>query len=189
MSNQNIDLSVDFCGLKLKNPFLLSSSPVSNSAEMVARAFEAGWSGVVYKTLNAGRLTITHPSPRMNSYHYGDKKMVAVQNVEMISDRPLKDNLVDFLYLKKHYPDHIIVSSIMGFSLEEWSHLAKASEDNGADMLELNFSCPHMCIEGSGHKVGQAFHLLEQFTKTVKKAVSIPVIAKMTPNIDRKSVV
>ena len=105
MSNQNIDLSVDFCGLKLKNPFLLSSSPVSNSAEMVARAFEAGWSGVVYKTLNAGRLTITHPSPRMNSYHYGDKKMVAVQNVEMISDRPLKDNLVDFLYLKKHYPE------------------------------------------------------------------------------------
>lgn len=183
MSKNNIDLSVDFCGLKLINPFLLSSSPVSNSAEMVARAFEAGWSGVVYKTLNAGRLTITHPSPRMNPYHYGDKKMVAVQNVEMISDRPLKDNLVDFLYLKKHYPDHIIVSSIMGFSLEEWAHLAKASEDNGADMLELNFSCPHMCIEGSGHKVGQAFHLLEQFTETVKKAVSIPVMAKMTPNI------
>lgn len=183
MFKKDIDLSVDFCGLKLNNPFLLSSSPVSNSAEMVARAFEAGWSGVVYKTLNAGRLKITHPSPRMNPYHYGDKKMVAVQNVEMISDRPLKDNLVDFLYLKKHYPDRIIVSSIMGFSLEEWAHLAKASEDNGADMLELNFSCPHMCIEGSGHKVGQAFHLLEQFTETVKKAVSIPVMAKMTPNI------
>jgi dihydropyrimidine dehydrogenase (NAD+) subunit PreA len=183
VSNNNIDLSVDFCGIKLKNPFLLSSSPVSNSAEMVARSFEAGWSGVVYKTLNAGRLKIIHPSPRMNPYHYGSKQMVAVQNVEMISDRPLKDNLLDFLYLKKNYPDHVIVSSIMGFSLEEWAHLAKASEDNGADMLELNFSCPHMCIEGSGHKVGKSFHLVEQFTEVVKKEVSIPVMAKMTPNI------
>ena len=177
------DLSIEFCGRQFINPFLLSSSPVSNSAEMVARAFEAGWSGVAFKTLNSDRIPIIHPSPRMNPYDYGNKKLVGLQNVEQISDRPLKDNLLDFLYLKKHYPKHIIISSIMGFSKEEWSYLAKVSEDNGADMLELNFSCPHMCVEGSGHKVGQAFHLLEQFTATVKQAVSIPVIAKMTPNI------
>jgi dihydropyrimidine dehydrogenase (NAD+) subunit PreA len=114
---------------------------------------------------------------------YGAKKGVAVQNVEMISDRPLKDNLTDFLYLKKNYPDHLIIASIMGFFTDEWAYLAKAAEDNGADMLELNFSCPHMCIEGAGHKVGQAFQLLEGFTAAVKEVVSIPVIAKMTPNI------
>ena len=181
--NNSVDLSVDFCGVKFKNPFLLSSSPVSNSAEMVARSFEAGWSGVVFKTLNSDRLPIIHPSPRMHCVHYGNSKEIAVQNVEQISDRPLKDNLLEFLYLKKHYPDYPIVSSIMGFFEDEWVYLAKASEDNGADMLELNFSCPHMCIEGSGHKVGQAFHLLERFTEAVKKAVSIPVMAKMTPNI------
>jgi dihydropyrimidine dehydrogenase (NAD+) subunit PreA len=101
----------------------------------------------------------------------------------MISDRPLKDNLTDFLYLKKNYPDHPIIASIMGFFTDEWAYLAKAAEDNGADLLELNFSCPHMCIEGAGHKVGQAFQLLEGFTEAVKNAVSIPVIAKMTPNI------
>jgi dihydropyrimidine dehydrogenase (NAD+) subunit PreA len=101
----------------------------------------------------------------------------------MISDRPLKDNLAEFLYLKKNYPDHPIIASIMGFFTDEWAYLAKAAEDNGADMLELNFSCPHMCIEGAGHKVGQAFQLLEGFTAVVKEAVSIPVIAKMTPNI------
>ena len=101
----------------------------------------------------------------------------------MISDRPLKDNLTDFLYLKKNYPDHPIIASIMGFFTDEWAYLAKAAEDNGADMLELNFSCPHMCIEGAGHKVGQAFQLLEGFTAAVKEVVSIPVIAKMTPNI------
>ena len=182
MSN-NIDLSVDFCGVKFKNPFLLSSSPVSNSAEMVARSFEAGWSGVVFKTLNSDRLPITHPSPRMHCVHYGSKREMAVQNVEMISDRPLRDNLAEFLYLKKNYPDYPIIASIMGFFKDEWVYLAKMAEDNGADMLELNFSCPHMCIEGAGHKVGQAFKLLEGFTEAVKKNVSIPVMAKMTPNI------
>lgn len=179
----NIDLSIDFCGVKFKNPFLLSSSPVSNSAEMVGRSFEAGWSGVAFKTLNSDRLPIIHPSPRMNPYHYGGKRLVGLQNIEQISDRPLKDNLLDFLYLKKNYPDHILISSIMGFSNEEWAYLAKVSEDHGADMLELNFSCPHMTIEGAGHHVGKAFDLIEKFTATIKNTVSIPVIAKMTPNI------
>jgi dihydropyrimidine dehydrogenase (NAD+) subunit PreA len=178
-----VDLSVDFCGVRFKNPFLLSSSPVSNSAEMVERAFQAGWSGVVFKTLNSDRLPIVHPSPRMHSVDYGGRRAMAYQNVEQISDRPLRHNLLEFLYLKKHYPDHPIVASIMGFFEDEWVYLAKTCEDHGADMLELNFSCPHMCIEGSGHKVGQAFHLLERFTAAVKQAVSIPVMAKMTPNI------
>jgi len=180
---ENIDLSVDFCGIKFKNPFMLSSSPVSNSAEMIANAFETGWGGVVYKTLGADRIPIIHPSPRMNPFHLGAKQLVGLQNVEQITDRSLKDNLVDILYLKKNYPDHPVIVSIMGFSNEEWGYLAKAAEDNGADMLELNFSCPHMTVEGSGHKVGRAFHLLEKFTETVKKVVGIPVMAKMTPNI------
>jgi dihydropyrimidine dehydrogenase (NAD+) subunit PreA len=183
MSSTGIDLSIEFCGKRFINPFLLSSSPVSNSAEMVSRAFDAGWGGVVFKTLNSDRLPIVHPSPRMNAYHYGSKRLVGLQNVEQISDRPLRDNLADFLYLKKHYPDRILIASIMGFSNAEWEYLAKAAEDNGADMLELNFSCPHMCIEGSGHHVGKAFDLIRKFTETVKSAAGIPVLAKMTPNI------
>ena len=178
-----LDLSVRFCGVKFPNPFLLSSSPVSNSAEMVEKAYEQGWGGVCYKTLNSDRIAIIHPSPRMNAYHYEAKQVVGLQNVEQISDRPLKDNLADFLYLKKKYPDRPIIASIMGFSNNEWAYLAKAAADHGADMLELNFSCPHMTVEGSGHKVGQANHLLEKFTATVKNAVNIPVLAKMTPNI------
>jgi dihydropyrimidine dehydrogenase (NAD+) subunit PreA len=183
MNRKDIDLSIDFCGVTFKNPFLLSSSPVSNSAEMVARSFDAGWGGVVFKTLNSDTVPIIHPSPRMNGLDYGNKKLVGLQNVEMISDRSLKDNLIDFLYLKKNYPNHVLISSIMGFSNDEWAYLAKVSEDNGADMLELNFSCPHMSVEGAGHHVGKAFDLIEKFTATVKECVSIPVIAKMTPNI------
>ncbi|MGA2976300.1 MAG: NAD-dependent dihydropyrimidine dehydrogenase subunit PreA [Spirochaetia bacterium] len=182
-SSTRLDLSVSFCGVRFNNPFLLSSSPVSNSAEMVEMAYQQGWAGVCYKTLNSDRIPIIHPSPRMNAYHYENKRLVGLQNVEQISDRPLKDNLADFLSLKKKYPDRPIIASIMGFSNDEWAYLAKAAADHGADMLELNFSCPHMTVEGSGYKVGQAFHLLEKFTATVKSAVSIPVLAKMTPNI------
>lgn len=177
------DLSVDFCGVKFKNPFMLSSSPVSNSAEMVGRAFDAGWGGVAYKTMVTDRIPIIHPSPRMHGYDYGDTKLVGLQNVEQTSDRGLKPNLLDMMYLKKHWPDHIVLASIMGFSNEEWADLAKACTDAGADMLELNFSCPHMTVEGSGAKVGQCEHLVQMFTETVRKVTSLPLVAKMTPNI------
>ena len=183
MAQKKPDLSIEFCGKKYINPFLLSSSPVSNSAEMVERAFDAGWGGVVYKTLGSDRLRIDHPSPRMNASHYGSRRLVSVQNVEQITDRPLKENLMDLLYLKKNYPDRRLVHSIMGFADKEWEYLAKMSEDHGADMLELNFSCPNMTIEGSGHDAGKSFYSLEHYTSIVKRAVNIPVMAKMTPNI------
>ena len=177
------DLSVDFCGVKFKNPFMLSSSPVSNSAEMVGRAFEAGWGGVAYKTVVTDRLPIIHPSPRMHGYHYGNKRLVGLQNVEQTSDRGFKANLLDIMYLKKHYPDHIVMASIMGFSNQEWYDLAKAVTGAGADMIELNFSCPHMTVEGSGAKVGQVQELVQKFTETARKASNLPLVAKMTPNI------
>ncbi len=177
-------LEIEFCGLRFKNPFCLSSSPVGNTAEMVARAFEAGWGGVVYKTLNIERdYKIIDPTPRLNALHHGDQRFIGLQNIEMVSERPLAQNLKDIAWLKKHYPDRILISSIMGYSDEGWVELAKGSEDAGADMLELNFSCPQMAVEGAGHKVGQSYDLLEHYTRVVKGAISIPVMAKMTPNI------
>lgn len=178
-----IDLSIDFCGVKFKNPFMLSSSPVSNSAEMVGRAFDAGWGGVAYKTVVTDRLPIIHPSPRMKDYSYQNEKLIGLQNVEQTSDRGLMVNMKDITYLKKHWPDHIVMASIMGFSNQEWADLAIACTDAGADMLELNFSCPHMTVEGSGAKVGQVQQLVQQFTETVRKVTRLPLVAKMTPNI------
>jgi len=182
MSRQ-VDLSVDFCGFKLINPFMLSSSPVSNSAEMVERAFEAGWGGVAYKTIVSDRIPIIHPSPRMHGYYQGGKQLVGVQNVEQTSDRGLKANLLDIMYLKKHWPDRLVMASIMGFSNQEWADLSKACADAGADMLEVNVSCPHMTVEGSGAKVGQVQDLVQKFTETCRNSCSIPIVAKMTPNI------
>ena len=177
-------LEIEFCGLHFKNPFCLSASPVANTAEMVSRAFEAGWGGCVYKTLNLEKdYEIIDPTPRLNALHHGDRRFIGLQNIEMVSERPLAQNLKDIAWLKEHYPDRILVSSIMGYSDEGWIELAKGSEEAGADMLELNFSCPQMAVEGAGHKIGQAYDMLSHYTKVVKENVSIPVMAKMTPNI------
>ncbi len=182
MSNK-ADLSVEFLGFKMKNPFMLSSSPVSNSAEMVGRAFDAGWGGVAYKTTVSDRIPIIHPSPRMAAYQPGGRRQIGVQNVEQTSDRGLKANLLDIMYLKKHWPDHLVMVSIMGFSNQEWADLSKACADAGADMLEVNVSCPHMTVEGSGAKVGQCQELVQKFTETCRTSCTIPIVAKMTPNI------
>jgi dihydropyrimidine dehydrogenase (NAD+) subunit PreA len=184
-ARQRPSLELEFCGLRFPNPFCLSSSPVSNTYEMCARAFDAGWGGIYYKTLGLEqKFKVYHPSPRLNAVHYeGVRTAVGIQNVEQITDRPLKDNLADITRLRKEYPDQVVCVSIMGFSREDWTLLAKMSEEAGAQLLELNFSCPQMAAEGAGHKVGQAEDLIEMFTADAKKGCSIPVIAKMTPNV------
>jgi len=178
------DLSVNFCGIEFENPFCLSSSPVSNAYEMCARAFDAGWGGIVYKTLGMeSTFKIVMPSPRLNAYNYGDKRFVGLQNAEQISDRNIADNIKDIALLKKQYPNKVLISSIMGFNDQDWETLAKMSEDAGANMLELNFSCPQMAIKTAGHRIGQDYESVANFTSIVKKACKIPVMAKMTPNI------
>ena len=177
-------LEIDFCGVRFPNPFCLSSSPVGNTAEMVARAFDAGWGGAVFKTVGLEEdYAIVDPTPRLNALHHGDQRFVGLQNIEMISERPYKQNLKDIAWLKRNYPDRPLIVSIMGYSDEGWAELARGAAAAGADMLELNFSCPQMAVEGAGHKIGQAYDMLERYTRVVKESVSIPVMAKMTPNI------
>ncbi|MEZ7893089.1 MAG: NAD-dependent dihydropyrimidine dehydrogenase subunit PreA [Candidatus Wallbacteria bacterium] len=178
------DLSVDFCGVHFENPFMLSSSPVGDSYDMVARCFKAGWGGAVYKTLwNEKKFKIYMPSPRLNAIHSNMERVVGLQNLEQITDRPLKDNIKDIKRLKKEFPNKVLVSSIMGGDEEDWEMLAAASEAAGADMLELNFSCPQMAAEGAGHKVGQSFDLIETYTRATRRGSKLPIMAKMTPNI------
>jgi dihydropyrimidine dehydrogenase (NAD+) subunit PreA len=184
MTNKQANLSVNFCGVCFENPFLLSSSPVSNHAEMCSRAYDAGWGGIVYKTLNVDdTFKVVMPSPRLNAYHCGAARFIGLQNAEQISDRKLKDNIKDIAALKKAYPHKVLISSIMGLNDNDWVLLAKMSEDAGADMLELNFSCPQMATTKGGYKIGQDYGAVEYYTSAVKKACKIPVLAKMTPNI------
>jgi dihydropyrimidine dehydrogenase (NAD+) subunit PreA len=183
--NATASLKVTFCGVEFPNPFCLSSSPVGNTYEMCARSFDIGWGGVVYKTVGLDyEVTITHPSPRLNAMHRGPQKVVGLQNVEQISDRPTDANFRDLAKLKRDYPDQVVISSIMGLThANDWVELAKRSEDAGADLIECNFSCPQMTVEGTGHKVGQDAEIIEKLTSLTKGACSIPIIAKMTPNV------
>jgi len=178
-------LAVDFCGITFPNPFCLSSSPVGNTYDMCARAFDMGWGGVVYKTIGLDYdVKITHPSPRLNAYHRLPNRVVGLQNVEQISDRSTKDNFDDVARLKKDYPDKALICSIMGLThANDWIELAKMAEAAGADMIECNFSCPQMTVEGTGHKVGQDGDIIEKLTSMTKGACSIPIMAKMTPNV------
>ncbi|MFH0901814.1 MAG: NAD-dependent dihydropyrimidine dehydrogenase subunit PreA [Pseudomonadota bacterium] len=178
-------LAVRFCGATAPNPFLLSSSPVGNTYEMVARAFDTGWGGAVFKTIGLDyEVRITHPSPRLNALHLGAARVIGLQNVEQISDRPAADNFADLARLKRRYPDRLLVASVMGLTREEdWAELAKRAEDAGADVIECNFSCPQMTVAGTGHSVGQDSDAIRHLTELTKRACSIPVMAKLTPNV------
>lgn len=154
---KRVSLETSFVGINWENPFTLSSSPVTNSAEMIARAYDAGFSGAYYKTLNReDKFAISHPSPRLGVVHARNKGMdIGIQNMEQISDRPLEDNLKDIAWLRKNYPNKITAVSIMGYCDEDWEYLARAAEGAGAHLLELNFSCPQMARADAGHHVGE----------------------------------
>lgn len=183
---KHVDLSIDFCGIKCENPFFLSSSPVGSSYDMCARFFEAGGGGVVYKTI--GTYIPDECSPRFDHTQKEGTPFVGFKNMEMISDKPYEKNLEMIDQLKKDYPDKVIIASIMGMNDEDWKKLSKDVTDAGADIIECNFSCPQMAEEGMGSDVGASPELISSFTKATVSATNIPVMAKMTPNIERMEV-
>ncbi len=174
-------LRCDLCGIPQENPFLLASSVVGSTYEMCARAFEAGWAGVAFKTVCS--LDIHEASPRYSAVTGSDGSIIGFKNIEQLSDHSVAENMEVFRRLKTHYPSKLILASIMGQNEAEWGELAKRCEDNGADAVELNFSCPNMAEGGLGSDIGQSPELVERFTLAARKACSIPVLPKLTPNV------
>ena len=178
-------LKCDLCGIPLENPFLLSSSVVASTYDMCARAFEAGWAGVCFKTICT--LDIHEASPRFSAISGSDGSIVGFKNIEQLSDHSMAENMEIFRRLKANYPTKFILASIMGQNETEWSELARMCEENGADAIELNFSCPNMAEGGLGSDIGQVPELVERFTRAAKQACHIPVLAKLTPNVANMS--
>src|SRR6201982_1382244 len=176
------DLSINFAGIRSPNPFWLASVPPSNSGMQVHRAFEAGWGGAVWKTIGAPVLNVSN---RYGAWHYGGQKMLAINNVELISDRPLEVNLREIAEVKRAWPDRAVVVSAMVESKPEiWHDIIRRIQDTGADGIELNYGCPHgMSERGMGSAVGQVPEYCEQITGWVMEVAKIPVIVKLTPNI------
>ncbi len=181
--SQYPSLGITFCGIKCENPFFLASSAVCTNYEMVARAFDAGWAGVFYKTICLQE--IKEVSPRFDAMHnnatHGD--FYGFRNMEQLSENPVEMDFDILRRLKQDYPAKVVIASIMGQTEDEWIRLAKMAEEAGCDAVELNFSCPQMKHEGMGSDVGQSPELVKTYTACVKQSVKIPVIPKMTPNI------
>jgi dihydropyrimidine dehydrogenase (NAD+) subunit PreA len=176
------DLSINFAGIRSPNPFWLASAPPTNSGAQIHRAFEAGWGGAVWKTIGAPVLNVSN---RYGAWHYGNQKMLAINNVELISDRPIEINLREIAEVKRAWPDRaVIVSAMVESKPETWHDIIRRIQDTGADGIELNYGCPHgMSERGMGSAVGQVPEYCEQITRWVMDVAKIPVIVKLTPNI------
>ena len=176
------DLSINFAGIRSPNPFWLASAPPTNSGMQIHRAFEAGWGGAVWKTIGAPCLNVSN---RYGAWHSGSQKMLAINNVELISDRPLEVNLREIAEVKRAWPDRAVVVSAMVESMPEaWHDIIRRIQDTGADGIELNYGCPHgMSERGMGSAVGQVPEYCEQITRWVMEVAKLPVIVKLTPNV------
>ncbi|HMF89669.1 MAG TPA: NAD-dependent dihydropyrimidine dehydrogenase subunit PreA [Candidatus Angelobacter sp.] len=176
------DLSINFCGVRSPNPFWLASGPPTNTAYQVMRAFDLGWGGAVWKTIGE---PIINTASRYGSVDLKNERMMGLNNIELISDRPIETNLREIAEVKKRFPKHTVVASLMVESKREtWHDIVRRTEDSGADMLELNFGCPHgMSERGMGAAVGQVPEYATMITGWVKEVARTPVIVKLTPNV------
>ena len=176
------DLTTRCAGIQSPNPFWLASGPPSNCGDQVKRAFDAGWGGAVWKTIGE---PIVNVSSRYSSVDWNGLRMMGLNNIELITDRPIEANLREIADVKKHYPKHAVIASLMVESKREaWHEIVRRTEDAGADGLELNFGCPHgMSERGMGSAVGQVPEYAKLITGWVKEVARTPVLVKLTPNV------
>ncbi|EGC37613.1 dihydropyrimidine dehydrogenase [Dictyostelium purpureum] len=184
-----VDISVEMCGMTFPNPFGLASATPATSAAMIRRSFEQGWGFAVTKTFSLDKDLVTNCSPRIvrgttSGHHFGPGQG-AFLNIELISEKTCAYWCKAVTELKRDFPKHIVIASIMcGFNKEDWTELAKKAEASGADGLELNLSCPHgMGEKGMGLACGQDTELVFHICQWVRAAVKIPFFAKLTPNV------
>ena len=180
------NLKSDFIGIKSPNPFWLASAPPTDKSYNVRRAFDAGWGGVVWKTVGEeGPPIVNVNGPRYGAIWGADRRLLGLNNLELITDRPLEINLQDMKEVKRDYPDRALIASLMVPCVEEaWKKILPLVEETGADGVELNFGCPHgMSERGMGAAVGQVPEYIEMVTRWVKQYTRMPCIVKLTPNI------
>ncbi len=178
------DLKCTIAGIESINPFWLASAPPTDKYINVVRSFEAGWAGVVWKTLGEDPAVI-NVSSRYGAHKNGNGAVLGINNIELITDRPLEVNLDEIRRVRKEWPDRVIIGSMMAVIEEDaWKTLAIKIAASGVHGIELNLGCPHgMCERGMGSAIGQVPEMVEKVTRWVKEVVDIPVFTKLTPNI------
>ena len=180
------DLSVTVNGLKFPNPFVIGSGPPGTNYTVMKKAFDEGWGGVIAKTVSLNADLVKNVTPRYAKLKSEDgNEVIGWQNIELISDRSFEVMLAEFKQLKEEYPDRILIASIMDeYKKENWVEIVKRCEDVGVDAFEINFSCPHGMPERKmGAAMGQDCSVLDEVCGWVDEVATVPVWAKMTPNI------
>ncbi|PJB00387.1 MAG: NAD-dependent dihydropyrimidine dehydrogenase subunit PreA [Ignavibacteriales bacterium CG_4_9_14_3_um_filter_30_11] len=176
------DLSTNCGGIKSPNPFWLASAPPSNSAYQNCKAFEQGWGGTVWKTIGEPVMNVCN---RYGGLDVNGLKLAGLNNIELISDRPIERNFKEIAEIKKLWPDKAVIVSLMVESKKEaWHDIVKRTIDTGCDGIELNYGCPHgMSERGMGAAVGQVPEYCQMITEWVTEVSTIPVLVKLTPNV------
>ena len=173
-------------GIKFKNPFVIGSGPPGTNSNVIRKAFDEGWGGVVAKTISMAASKVTNVAPRYARMRAtGSKEVFGWQNIELISDRPFETWLEEFDSLKQTHPDGVLIASVMEeYNKERWIEMITRCQEVGVDAFELNFSCPHGLPERKmGAAMGEDPDIVSEVTSWVMEAATIPVWAKMTPNI------
>jgi dihydroorotate dehydrogenase subfamily 1 len=180
------DLSIVVNGIRFPNPFLLGSGPPTTNGRVIARGFDAGWGGAVAKTISLESHKVVNVSPRYGKLLSRETgEVIGFENIELISDRPIEKWLDDFRSLKKEYPNHVLIASIMEEpEKKRWQEITRMVQETGVDAIELNLSCPHgMPERGMGQVMCQIPERTEEVTRWVTEVATVPVWAKMTPNV------
>ncbi|NPV56177.1 MAG: NAD-dependent dihydropyrimidine dehydrogenase subunit PreA [Anaerolineae bacterium] len=182
------DLNIDFAGVQFINPFIIAASPPTDSREMIARAFEAGWAGVVIKTVSPVGNYSPLVFPMMAGWQPG-ANLTALHNIDLLSDKLADEWMEDVAWLKRRFPQQRVIVSIVGESESDWRQLVQQSEQAGADMIEASISCPQgSMVEGEsdvdGWMISQDARLTEKVTRwSVEAAQHIPVYVKITSGV------
>jgi len=179
------DLRVEFCGLQLENPFLLSAGPSTDELSIAARGLEAGWAGLILKTTSVPGTKVDLAYPMMSSLNWEDKRLVGMGNIDLISQYPIENVEERVKYLKNHFPTKMIGASIMGSKKEDWQFLVNRLEKVGVDLIECSFSCPQGNIgKDPGKMIAQSESATEITAKWVKEASNkVPILIKISPQV------
>jgi dihydropyrimidine dehydrogenase (NAD+) subunit PreA len=179
------DLSIDFLGIHLDSPFILSASPSTDELEMAVNGLKEGWAGVILKTTSVEENEVNIKNPMMSSFGSMSQKVEGLGNIDLISKYHINDIEDRIRYLKREFPHKMIAASIMGSKKEDWQSLVLRLKNAGTDLIECSFSCPQGSMgEEAGKMLAQSIEATEKVTGWVKEAAgNIPVLIKITPQV------
>lgn len=180
-----MSLKTEFLGFEMDNPWCVASAPPTATGQLMAEAFDAGWGSAIMKTVGPVEEPIINVNPRIQTFKKWNRE-IAMQNIELITDRKLSVWLEELKTLRKRYPKKMIIGSIMapGHEMDAWAKLVLEMNRVGCNAIELNLGCPHgMPERDMGAICSQDPEITYNIVSTAKAVSKVPILTKLTPNV------